>query len=184
MECHPTPKSPLIRNVWALLSVHRIEPDPVSPRIKAITNGINEQYHSGKDQLTAAQVGRLLRELGIKTKRYKKGYRVEVEESKEAWSLLQRQHPSEAEGAETPQNAETPPSWDSKGEEREKHTEKKPYTQKGIVSAPSAPSTPKTEKAKIVSAPPSAPKTRGGVSDCQRCPLNGQPRVEGRGRLL
>lgn len=35
VECHPTPKSPLIRNVWALLLVHRIEPsgepDPVSP---------------------------------------------------------------------------------------------------------------------------------------------------------
>ena len=78
----------------------------------------------------------MLRELGIKTKRYKKGYRVEVEESKEAWSLVQRQHPAEteaeAEGAETPQNAETPPSWDSKGEEREKHTEKSPILKKAL----------------------------------------------------
>ena len=40
VECHPTPKSPLIRNVWALLLVHRIEPsgepDPVSPSSEVV----------------------------------------------------------------------------------------------------------------------------------------------------
>lgn len=71
-----------------------------SPTVKAICNGVNEKYHEAQDRLTPSKVGRLLRGLGLVTKRHSEGYYVDLEASGEAIELIKRQY-DVAEGEES-----------------------------------------------------------------------------------